>query len=135
LYQSQLCTSFETKNAGHGHADKIKRNIVIPLRDKTGAKNVQTPRYLSVAITDLQAVKIGSVKLFTRWLGHSLHFKPKIFLRMASDSAPQNGAAEVSVATPNKKLQGRQFYESIGSPKYIVAPMVDRSEFVRLFHF
>src|ERR1700761_6532695 len=29
------------------------------------------------------------------------------------------------------KLTGRAFYESIGSPKYIVAPMVDRSEFVR----
>ncbi|KAL5342446.1 dihydrouridine synthase-domain-containing protein [Aspergillus crustosus] len=28
-----------------------------------------------------------------------------------------------------KKLHGRAFYESIGCPKYIVAPMVDRSEF------
>ncbi|KPM37773.1 hypothetical protein AK830_g8806 [Neonectria ditissima] len=27
------------------------------------------------------------------------------------------------------KLQGRAFYESIGSPKFIVAPMVDQSEF------
>lgn len=30
-----------------------------------------------------------------------------------------------------KKLHGRAFYESIGSPKYVVAPMVDQSEFVR----
>lgn len=29
------------------------------------------------------------------------------------------------------KIRGRAFYESIGSPKYIVAPMVDQSEFVR----
>lgn len=31
---------------------------------------------------------------------------------------------------PGMKLTGRAFYESIGSPKMIVAPMVDRSEFV-----
>lgn len=30
------------------------------------------------------------------------------------------------------KLHGRAFYESIGSPKFIVAPMVDQSEFVRI---
>ncbi|KAI9808096.1 MAG: hypothetical protein M1825_004553 [Sarcosagium campestre] len=30
---------------------------------------------------------------------------------------------------PRKKLVGRRFYESIGSPKMILAPMVDQSEF------
>lgn len=29
-----------------------------------------------------------------------------------------------------KKLHGRAFYESLGSPKLILAPMVDQSEFV-----
>jgi tRNA-dihydrouridine synthase 1 len=29
-----------------------------------------------------------------------------------------------------KKLHGRAFYESLGSPKFILAPMVDQSEFV-----
>jgi hypothetical protein len=32
---------------------------------------------------------------------------------------------------PRKKLTGRAFYESLGSPKLILAPMVDQSEFVR----
>lgn len=33
---------------------------------------------------------------------------------------------------PNEqaRLRGRAFYESIGSPKFVLAPMVDQSEFV-----
>jgi hypothetical protein len=31
---------------------------------------------------------------------------------------------------PHKKLHGRAFYESIGSPTVVLAPMVDQSEFV-----
>jgi hypothetical protein len=37
---------------------------------------------------------------------------------------------EGSPRLTTQKLHGRAFYESIGSPKMIVAPMVDRSEFV-----
>ncbi|KAK4165318.1 dihydrouridine synthase-domain-containing protein [Cladorrhinum sp. PSN259] len=45
---------------------------------------------------------------------------------MASETAP---TAIDAAPTPRKKLHGRAFYESIGSPKYILAPMVDQSEF------
>lgn len=35
-------------------------------------------------------------------------------------------------ADGRNKLHGRAFYESIGSPKFVLAPMVDQSEFVPL---
>ena len=39
-----------------------------------------------------------------------------------------------SMAPPAErpKLTGRAFYESLGSPRHVLAPMVDQSEFVRL---
>ncbi|CAI6088902.1 unnamed protein product [Clonostachys chloroleuca] len=43
----------------------------------------------------------------------------------------ENGAAKPTStpSTGSSKLHGREFYESIGKPKFIVAPMVDQSEF------
>ncbi|KAF7522320.1 hypothetical protein G7054_g12178 [Neopestalotiopsis clavispora] len=52
---------------------------------------------------------------------------------MAEAVAPaQNDATTTTNATKKPKLHGRAFYESIGSPKFVVAPMVDQSEFAPL---
>jgi len=53
---------------------------------------------------------------------------------MATETSPPKSVEQTSAAkSPQpEKLFGRKFYESIGSPKYVVAPMVDRSEFVSL---
>ncbi|KAJ5131422.1 tRNA-dihydrouridine synthase [Penicillium bovifimosum] len=49
---------------------------------------------------------------------------------MASETSPKKSFEQVSAPAPkSEKLFGRKFYESIGSPRYVVAPMVDRSEF------
>jgi len=46
----------------------------------------------------------------------------------------RNGGGDNGVEGGNerRKLHGRAFYESIGSPKLVLAPMVEQSEFVRL---
>lgn len=42
-----------------------------------------------------------------------------------------NMATVADAPPPHKtKLHGRAFYESLGSPKYILAPMVAQSEYV-----
>ena len=43
---------------------------------------------------------------------------------------PEHGVAQPK--GKRRKLHGRAFYESIGSPKLVLAPMVEQSEFVRL---
>ncbi|KAK1907049.1 hypothetical protein P3342_006237 [Pyrenophora teres f. teres] len=51
---------------------------------------------------------------------------------MATETTLAAQGGSVGVAQENgkrKKLHGRAFYESIGSPKLVLAPMVEQSEF------
>lgn len=50
---------------------------------------------------------------------------------MAQENGSSNGVAQANGR--RRKLHGRAFYESIGSPKLVLAPMVEQSEFVCLF--
>ena len=50
----------------------------------------------------------------------------------ATEQAARSSTPGRDAGQDHKKLHGRAFYESIGSPKYVVAPMVDQSEFVLL---
>lgn len=51
--------------------------------------------------------------------------------QLSTLSSGKRTAAATMHTAPVQKLHGRAFYESIGSPRFIVAPMVNQSEFVR----
>lgn len=75
----------------------------------------------------------------TRTIVDSLMFEAGL-LRLAALRNPPPSLAQItktqlarmSQSTKAPKLHGRAFYESIGCPKLILAPMVEQSEFVRL---
>jgi hypothetical protein len=86
------------------------------------------------SITNFHRIKIGVLHLLApRRAAKPL--PPNITEALARTSAKMNprSVLQNSEGLPHRgtqKLHGRAFYESIGSPKMIVAPMVDRSEFV-----
>ncbi|KFY35107.1 hypothetical protein V495_08059, partial [Pseudogymnoascus sp. VKM F-4514 (FW-929)] len=47
----------------------------------------------------------------------------------APPASPPPTETTTSTASNPTKLHGRAFYESLGSPKFVLAPMVDQSEF------
>jgi hypothetical protein len=67
----------------------------------------------------------------------SFRFLPELFSAMTvpEPQVPEERRRalpphDIPPAIGRPKLFGRAFYESIGSPKKILAPMVDQSEFV-----
>lgn len=75
---------------------------------------------------------------FRRLSAAALGLRRRCF-RTAASSMGSEETQDARVETTDRakgpgkrvKLRGRAFYESIGSPKLILAPMVEQSEFVR----
>lgn len=62
-----------------------------------------------------------------RW--NTVGFIQKLLATKPVAMASSPSATDTKLGKP--KLHGRAFYDSIGSPKFVLAPMVDQSEFVR----
>lgn len=79
--------------------------------------------FLDIPTTSSPFHKHVQDRMISRTLGCS-----KRFLNVCTFLRHSNYTS-CTYATMAPKLHGRAFYESIGSPKYVVAPMVDQSEF------
>jgi tRNA-dihydrouridine synthase 1 len=55
---------------------------------------------------------------------------PETLTHSLASAEPTKTIEASSPPQKQAKLHGRAFYEAIGSPKFILAPMVDQSEFV-----
>ena len=69
----------------------------------------------------------------TYWVSRLRSAKSFSNMHTRAESSQITGSMESLPSTARRKLEGRAFYESLGSPRLILAPMVDQSEFVRCF--
>ena len=70
----------------------------------------------------------------TAWSAKALKMAINSELPAKAIGLPMAESTQSSPPAKRRKIAGRPFYESLGSPKMILAPMVDQSEFVRFFN-
>ena len=105
------------------------------------SKNFHLP-----SMSTLTILNLGIILRRAFWLAYSLrvpgelsHWSrytatmPGSQIKSMADEPQAPTSANLPSPPKRRKLTGRAFYESLGSPKMILAPMVDQSEFVRCF--
>jgi len=112
-----------TKCAKNNSLSKTIADIPVP---PTGCHFAIDVSYLGGAFARLRLQKrvTFAIRLLHRTMA-SESTNPHQITMNGAESTPQTSNG------PRRKLHGRAFYQSIGSPKIVLAPMVDQSEFVR----
>ena len=120
----------------------------MPIRSSLLSKNILRHSVASAILERLleQATRLGrrvlqriahlDSSIQTAWSAKALKMGIDSGLSGKAHGYPMAESTQSSPPAKRKKITGRPFYESLGSPKMILAPMVDQSEFVRfLRHF
>lgn len=115
------------------------------IKTKKGLKIPRTPTFRTHSTFYHRCITLALLKgSLSGWVRRAFLRPISTIRTMATSTNGVNSSTAASAPAPilvdnmasstdkPKKLHGRAFYESIGSPKFVLAPMVDQSEFVRL---
>ena len=105
-------------------------------------REVSTENPFSAARGDIQSTTPRLEHLSKQAWRLARHSRRLLLAETSDMHLPSTSDAVISATMPStssarkrRKLIGRAFYESLGSPNMVLAPMVDQSEFVRFAWF